>query len=290
MGSARMNADPTNMRTLVVFAFGLIPAAAQTPLVRIVNLNHPFGSEFQIGDRFEIRITGAPSQSISVRTVRQGRTDWGPVVASTDSSGRWSTTGQFEKSDFGGWSEVWTVGDKLATPTIQFSVNAPCLPGGRGMVSVMGVNMAMTCDTAEGSQTFSTPALSDEYRTPDGRLAPGRPMEQTPEQYHMEILADLITSRDVGSARMSLSSSRGGLGDETADLIGKLIGVNALNEKETQNALALIRAAFEKPETIAPDAKDPSRTLVFLRHLAELTDRDGLKQQIAETLAYVQAR
>jgi hypothetical protein len=33
-----------------------------------------------------------------------------------------------------------------------------------------------------------------------------------------------------------------------------LIGVNALNKRETQNVLAVIRAAFEKPETIAPDA------------------------------------
>jgi hypothetical protein len=88
------------MRTLVILALGLIPASAQSPLVRIVNLSHPFNSEFQIADRFEVQIAGAPGQSISVRTARQGRTDWGPVIASTDSAGRWSTTGQFEKADF----------------------------------------------------------------------------------------------------------------------------------------------------------------------------------------------
>jgi hypothetical protein len=277
------------MRTLVILALGLIPAAAQSPLVRVVNLSHPFSSEFQIGDRFEIQIVGAPRQSISVRTARQGRTDWGPVIASTDSAGRWSTTGQFEKADFGGWSEIWTVGGKIATPAIQFDVKAPCLPGGSGRVFVSGPNMVLTCDTAEGSQTFVTPSLSDPFRTPDGKTALGRPTEQTPEQYHMEIL-DYMIGGDVGAVRMSLSSPRGGLGDETADLIGKLIGVNALSEKETQNALAVIRAAFEKPETIAPDAREPSRTLVFLQHLAELTEQDDLKQQIAETIAYVQAR
>jgi hypothetical protein len=115
-------------------------------------------------------------------------------------------------------------------------------------------------------------------------------MEQTPEQYHMEILEYGIGGGGEGAARISLSSSRGGLGDETAELIGKLIGVNALNENETRNVLTVIRTAFEKPETIAPDARDPSRTLVFLRRLAELTDQDTLKQQIAETIAYVQAR
>ena len=278
------------MRTLVILALGLTPASAQSPLVRVVNLSHPFSREFQIGDRFEIQIAGAPRQSISVRTVRQGQSDWSPVIASTDTSGRWSTTGQFEKADFGGWSEIWTVGGKLATPAIQFDVNAPCLPGGRQWVALSGLHMAMTCDTAEGSQTFVTPSLSDPFRTPDGRAILGRQMEQTPEQYHMEILDYLITGGDVGGVRMSLSSSRGGLGDETAELIGKLIGGNALNEKETRSALTVIRTTFEKPETIAPDAREPSRTLVFLRHLADLTEQDGLKQQIAETIAYVQAR
>ena len=128
-----------NMRTLVILALGLTPASAQSPLVRVVNLSHPFSREFQIGDRFEIQIAGAPRQSISVRTVRQGQSDWSPVIASTDTSGRWSTTGQFEKADFGGWSEIWTVGGKLATPAIQFDVNAPCLPGGRQWVALSGL-------------------------------------------------------------------------------------------------------------------------------------------------------
>lgn len=61
------------MRTLAILALSLIPAAAQSPLVRIVNLSHPFSSEFQIGDRFEIRITGAPaSRSASGRPGRDG--------------------------------------------------------------------------------------------------------------------------------------------------------------------------------------------------------------------------
>jgi hypothetical protein len=278
------------MRFLLLFSLTLIPASAQTPLVQLVNLSHPFTSVFQIGDRFEIRITGAPGQPVSVRTVRQGRTDWAPVIASTDSAGRWSATGQFEKRDFGTWNETWTVGARLALPSIQFDVKAPCLPNGRGHIFQSGPNVILTCDTAEGSQTLVTPALSDPFPTPDGRLVPGIPAEQTPAQYHMEVLSHFITSADLAAARIALSSSRGGLGDETADLISRLIGVNALNEKETQCVLALVRAAFEKPETIAPGATNPSRTLVFLRHLAELTDQDGLRQQIAETITYLQSR
>jgi hypothetical protein len=279
------------MRALLIFAISVVPAAAQTPQVRFVNLSHPFSNEVQIGDRFEVQITGAPAQAISVRTVRQGWTDWGPAIATTDNFGRWATSGQFEKSDFGGWSEIWTVGGKLATPALQFSVKAPCLPGGHGMAFGSGPNMSLTCDVAAGSQTFGTPSTGDSFRTPDGRsVVLARPSERTQEQYHMEILTDLISGGSAEATRVSLSSSRGGLGDGTAELISKMIGVNALSEKEIQNVLAVVRGAFEKPETIAPGAREPSRTLVLLRHLSELADQDGLKRQIAGTIAYLQAR
>lgn len=280
------------MRILLIATLASISAAAQSPLVRILNVSRPVSRDFQIGESFKILITGAPNQPVSVRTTMHGRTDWGPIIDSTDSTGRWSTAGQFQKSDFGSWSQVWTVGGKLASPTVQFSVNAPCLPGGQGSAFMSGPNLAMTCETSYGRQTFVTPSLSDPFRTPDGRLVAGRATERTPEQYHMEILQDLITGReeDMRETRMSLQSSRGGLGDETADLISTLIGVNALNEGETRNSLAIIRAAFEKPETIQPMAKNPSRTLLLLRHLAGFTNRDSLKREIAETIVYVQAR
>ena len=105
----------------------------------------------------------------------------------------------------------------------------------------------------------------------------------------MEILNHLITTSDAVSGPVSLSSAKGGLGDETADLISKLIGPNALTEKETQNVLVIIRGAFAMPQAIAPDARTPSRTLAFLRHLAELTNEDKLRHQIEETIAQVQA-
>lgn len=279
------------MRVPLLLVLAIIPAAAQSPLVRLLNASRPISRDFQVGDRFEILITGAPNQPVSVRTSMHGRTDWSPIIGSTDSTGRWSTGGQFEKSDFGGWREIWTVGGKLASPAIQFSVNAPCLPGGQGQSFISGPNIILSCETTGGTQTFVTPSLSDPFRTPDGRLIPGRRTEETPGQYHTEIIQDLIAGgTEMRADRISLQSSRGGLGDETADLISKLIGVNALNEDETRNSLAIIRAAFEKPETIQPSAKEPSRTLLLLRHLADFTDQDSLKREIAETIAYVQAR
>jgi len=279
------------MRVPLLLVLAIIPAAAQSPLVRLLNASRPISRDFQVGDRFEILITGAPNQPVSVRTSMHGRTDWSPIIGSTDSTGRWSTGGQFERSDFGDWREIWTIGGKFASPAIQFSVNAPCLPGGQGQAHISGPNIILSCETTGGTQTFVTPSLSDPFRTPDGRLIPGRRTEETPGQYHTGIIQDLIAGgTEMRADRISLQSSRGGLGDETADLIGKLIGVNALNEDETRNSLAIIRAAFEKPETIQPSAKEPSRTLLLLRHLADFTDQDSLKREIAETIAYVQAR
>jgi len=94
----------------------------------------------------------------------------------------------------------------------------------------------------------------------------------------------------MGATPVAFQSSRGGLGDETAGLVSKLIGVNALKEEETRNLLAIVRAAFEKPDNIQPDGKDPTRTLLLLHHLADITDQGAIKQEIAETIAYFEAR
>jgi hypothetical protein len=171
-------------------------------------------------------------------------------------------------------------------------VDAPCLPGGRGFLAPTGCCMVlMNCETREGRQTFAAPSASGSFRTPDGRLVAGPVTPQTQEQYQTEVLQYLITEgKGTGASRVALQSSRGGLGDETADLISALIGVNALYEEETRNLLAIVRTAFERPETIQPSAKNPSRTLQLLRHLADITEQDSLKREITETIAYVQAR
>jgi hypothetical protein len=271
------------VRILPILLLAIVPAVAQIPLVTLLNASRP-GSDFQIGDRFEIVIIAAPDQAVSVRTSRQGRTDWGPVVGSTDSIGRWSTAGQFEKSDFGSWGEIWTVGARLANPVFQFSVNAPCLPNGKQFVSGSGPNMSLSCETAEGQQTFATPSPWDPFRTPDGRLVDGRAGKRTREQYQSEILQHFIADGMGKTAARQLPHVA--RGDETANLISKLIGVNALNEAETRNLLAILRAAFQKPENIRPAAIEPSKTLLLLRRLADVTDAGNLKREIDETIAY----
>jgi hypothetical protein len=270
------------MRILLILAIAAIDVAAQSPTVQFTNTTRPGSADFQIGDRFEIVLNGAANQSVSVRTTMSGRTGWGPVVGWTDMSGRWSTTGQYERSDFGDWSEVWTVGRKRASPVVHFSVSAPCLKGGQHILMYAGLPRSETCDTAEGRQTFVTPSDAEPFRTPDGRAIPGRVRSSmTAEQYQMELMQSLITIGPSGVRSRQI-------GDEAAALITKIIGDNALTESETRNVLSIIRAAFERPYRFPPAARNLSATLLLLQSVSNATEQEDLKQQIAEAIAYVQ--
>ena len=106
----------------------------------------------------------------------------------------------------------------------------------------------------------------------------------------MRILQEVITGQQPYTGTFGLQNSRGGRGDETADLITNLIGVNALRGSGIRNVLTIIRIAFARPDNIAPGANYPARSLRLLRHLADLTDDSSLRRQIAETLEYLQTR
>jgi hypothetical protein len=125
--AGKINLNRGIMRALLILAIAVAPAVAQQRAVLLTNSTRPAGTDFQIGELFEIVVTAAADQPVSVRTTMKCRTDWGSVVGWADLSGRWSTTGQFEKGDFGDWNEVWTVGGKLASPALHFSVGAPSL-------------------------------------------------------------------------------------------------------------------------------------------------------------------
>jgi hypothetical protein len=202
------------------------------------------------------------------------KTDWGPVIASTDASGRWSTRGTFEKADFGAWYEVWTVGGKVANPVLSFSVNAPCTEGGQGLLQESGPNIARTCDTHDGKQTFVTPSDGDSFRTPDGRVIPAvSRSNMTAEAYRMEILQSVVT----GSA----PATPGKRMTHAGELIGKLIGVNGLTEAESRKVLAIVHAEG------VPEA-EKTATLALLRQLADGAESQGLKDEIASTIEFVQ--
>jgi hypothetical protein len=260
------------MRILLITVAAVVPALAQGQ-VQIVNKSRPGADGFQIGDRYEITISGAAGQPVSVRATAQGRIDWSPVIGQTDENGRWSATGQFEKADLGGWSELWTVGGKLARPALQFSVKAPCLPGGTGMQFNSGPNSFLQCQTATGMESFST-------------VSRPAPTNLTAEQYHGEVLENFMLGAGVDE---KASFYTGLNGDAAARAIAKRIGPNALSDEETVRLLGIVRAAYRNVNTVLFEDRPPVHTLELLRHLVELAETDGLKQQIWETIAYVQS-
>ena len=275
------------MRILLLLGIASFAAAAQNPIVRISNTTRPSSPDFQIGDRFEIVVTGTAGQPVSVRTTMNGGTDWGPVIGRIDKNGLWSTAGQFEKGDFGDWSEVWTVGGRVADPLVHFSVDAPCLESGQHRMMVMSRVRAVTCDTADGTRTFATASDTEPFRTPDGRIIPGRARSGVAaEHIRSEFMGTLIT----GPAGNAKTLRKGQFGDRAAALIQNVIDENALTDDEARNVLSVIRAAFERPDRIPQGEKEPSATLLLLRKLADSTEQEVLKQEIAKTVAFVQAR
>lgn len=273
------------MRILLILVAVVIPMAAQRPVVRLVNVSRPAAKDFQIGDRFEVVISGSPNQPVSVRTSRSGAMDWSPVIGQTDTAGRWSTSGSFEKVDFGYWGEVWTVGGKAADPSFHFFVGAPTCPdGGRSLIAFSGAPVSANCETADGVRRYTTPPDFEPFRTPDGRLVAGHTHSNvTADQYRGEIMQSLLLN---GVRRLG----KGWYGNAAATLIMEIIGVNALGEDETRNAVAIIRGAYDDPLRIPQADKDPSPTLAFLHYLADSAGKEVLKQEIAETIVYIQTR
>jgi hypothetical protein len=254
-----------DVKTLTVFVFTALAAAAQSPTAKIVNTSQSGSSEFKVGDRFELVVTGRANQPVSVRTTRNyASTDWSPVLGWTDTSGRWSTTREFAKADFGPWEEAWTVGDQLANPVVSFKVDAPCISGGSGhdFVFVSGPNIVMSCETATGKETYATPSLDISAR-------------ETAEQ----TMGNLIES----------SNGNGGQhGDDAAVLITKVIGASVLSDREIRNVLAIIGSAFQN-RNVVPPTVNPA-TMQLLQRLTAEAQSDGLKQEISQTAAYIQSQ
>ncbi|MGC2662139.1 MAG: hypothetical protein WA324_29600 [Bryobacteraceae bacterium] len=274
------------MRFALILAFAAALVAGQSPVAQISNISRPGANGFQMGDRFQIAVTGAPDQPVSVRTIDNGRTDWGPVIGQTDSNGHWSTQGQFRDGDFGSIAEVWSVGSR-ATPLIRISIEASCLKDGRTSVAYLGAAMAETCETVDGRKSFSTPSEVDSFRTPDGREVRGvAPVHMTAEQYDMRRLESLLSTAPDNLSQQSLSPRL--YGDQAAAMIEKLIGVNGLSDEETENVVRIVHAAFERSDRIPRQAHDPSATLLLLRRLANAAQQASLKKEIAETINSVQ--
>jgi hypothetical protein len=149
-------------------------------------------------------------------------------------------------------------------------------------IFVSGPNEILNCETAEGMETFTTPSEGDTFRTPDGRIVTGNIPGNTPEAYHTGVLQSMLGSLPDGDWSSAL-------GDNAAVYIAKLIGVNALSDSETRNALSIVRNAFSKPVHLTETERNPIATMLLLQKLSGETGDANLKRQISETIAFVLA-
>jgi hypothetical protein len=107
----------------VIGPIGTTPPIGVTilPVVTISNQSRP-GQPFQVGDSWLLSITGAPSQPVLASANFNGQAyGTNTPMGSTDSTGKFSTSGTFSSAQVGNWSEVWTVGG-VAAASITFSV------------------------------------------------------------------------------------------------------------------------------------------------------------------------
>lgn len=86
------------------------------------------GTALQVGDSWEISITGAPPNTpVSVTGGKTG-VQTTTVMGTTDGSGNFSISGTFTPDQVATWSEVWQVGGLRVGSLIAFTVSPPPNP------------------------------------------------------------------------------------------------------------------------------------------------------------------
>lgn len=99
------------------------PASSATGFIQITNTSRP-GQPLQVGDNWQVNITGAtPNSPVTVSGTQNGASS-GPAAAegTTDSNGNFSTSGTMTASTVGNWAEQWSVAGKILN--LSFSVSA----------------------------------------------------------------------------------------------------------------------------------------------------------------------
>jgi hypothetical protein len=76
------------------------------------NLTSGDNSNFKVGDRWEIRIQGAPNSPVSMNGGRNGENKDFPM-GSTDGAGKFTANGQMTAGEIGNWSEAWRVNNQI---------------------------------------------------------------------------------------------------------------------------------------------------------------------------------
>jgi hypothetical protein len=113
------------------------------------NLTSGNNSSFVVGDRWEVRISGAaPNAPVSVNGGMNGANALTPM-GSTDASGNYTRNGQMTQAEVGSWQEAWRVNNQIIA-SFTFKVS----PAGTATTSGTGTG------TGGGQSTQTTSSIS----------------------------------------------------------------------------------------------------------------------------------
>ena len=124
-GAVKVGTDPLLPSTLPSNPKPLFTAPNSTPAVpasaTFTNVSRPGQSSFQVGDSWQLVITGGPNQPVSGSASQNGKSLGTTSYGSTDSTGKLVLTGTMDATTVGNWAQLWTVGASPA-PVLNFAV------------------------------------------------------------------------------------------------------------------------------------------------------------------------
>lgn len=111
---------------------GIAQVGGSYPLaVRLVNTSGGSNSSFNVGDSWQIVVTGPPNSSVTASASQNGTSLGSSTMGTIGSNGQLTLTGTFAASQVGNWTETWQVAGQAAG-SISFSVGAPSGSSGGG--------------------------------------------------------------------------------------------------------------------------------------------------------------
>ncbi len=110
------------------------PAAGGAVSVKIVNPSGGSNSTFNVGDAWQVIVSGPPNAQVQASASQNGTSLGSSSMGVIGSNGQLVLQGTFASSQVGQWSESWTVGGQSAG-SISFSVVAPSSTYSGGITS-----------------------------------------------------------------------------------------------------------------------------------------------------------
>ncbi len=136
------------------------PGPAIPPSVVMKNLTRPGSdTQYQVGDSWQISITGTPGAAVSGSASQGGQNLGTTAFGNLNQSGQMVLTGTMTAGQVGTWVEGWTIAGNAPSITLSFSVVAPAgaSAGGAGTSTASGVPAGSAAGAASG---FTLPDLS----------------------------------------------------------------------------------------------------------------------------------